>query len=210
MRYKHVIWDWNGTLLDDVQLCLDIMNNVLINRNKTSLSLEQYKNLFVFPVVNYYESIGFDKDDFISISDEFIGEYECRRLECQIFDGVEAILSRNIENGITQSILSAYKHSTLLEIVEHFDLSRYFVELIGQDDIYAHGKIEQGLQWINRIGIGKKDIIMIGDTYHDYEVAREIGVDCILISHGHNSEIKLNSTGAIVVENFTELSKVLL
>jgi phosphoglycolate phosphatase len=118
-------------------------------------------------------------------------------------------LKNNINQGVTQSILSAYKHSTLLEIVEHFKLKQYFIELIGQDDIYAHGKIEQGKNWIDRLGIDRNDVVMIGDTYHDYEVAKEIGVDCILISHGYNSRIKLNSTGMIVIENLKELEKVL-
>ena len=85
-RYKHIIWDWNGTLLDDAKLCVDIMNVVLSRRNMPVISLRQYQELFDFPVVDYYVKLGFDfeKESFEIVGTEFIDYYEERRHEANL------------------------------------------------------------------------------------------------------------------------------
>ena len=60
MRYKHIIWDWNGTLLDDTWLCVEGINQALIKRNLTPISEDRYREVFTFPVRDYYKKLGFD------------------------------------------------------------------------------------------------------------------------------------------------------
>ena len=60
MKYKHVIWDWNGTLVDDTWLFVDIMNGVLKDRNLQGITLDDYRNVFDFPVEDYYTKLGFN------------------------------------------------------------------------------------------------------------------------------------------------------
>jgi len=55
-----IIWDWNGTLLDDVDICIDTINALLSKYKKKPISKESYKSLFTFPVQNYYSKLGFD------------------------------------------------------------------------------------------------------------------------------------------------------
>ena len=76
--YKHIIWDWNGTLLDDAWLFVDIMNNVLKGRNMNTINLEKYRDIFGFPIENYYKRLGFDilKEPFEILGLEFIKEYK--------------------------------------------------------------------------------------------------------------------------------------
>ena len=58
--YKHIIWDWNGTLLDDVDIVIDCMNSLLKKRNLPLLHVDKYKDIFTFPVKDYYSQLGFD------------------------------------------------------------------------------------------------------------------------------------------------------
>ena len=60
MPYKHIIWDWNGTLLDDGWLFVDVMNTILKRRKMNTITLEKYREIFGFPVKNYYIKLGFD------------------------------------------------------------------------------------------------------------------------------------------------------
>lgn len=209
MRYKHIIWDFNGTLIDDVELCMSIMNVMLQKNNLGTLTLKKYREIFTFPVIDYYEKAGLSKSDFGEHSVTFITEYEKNKFKCEIFPEAYNLLQKNIENGVSQSVLSAYKQSTLEEILEYFGLSKYFIKIIGQSDIYANGKVEEGKKWIEELGINKKDVLMIGDTVHDHEVAVAMGVDCILMSNGHSSKDKLVSTNRFVVDSFYELDKFL-
>lgn len=204
MSYQHIIWDWNGTLFDDLDLCIDIMNGILKKYSKELLTVERYQRIFVFPVKEYYFSMGFNEAGFSKVSHEFIAEYEKRKFESDLHIGVREILKDISSKGISQSILSAYKQDTLIETVEHFQIQNHFIKLIGQDDIYAHGKIDQGKKWIKELGFDKKDVLMIGDTDHDFEVAEKMEIDCILIPMGHNSKERLLNTKATILSEISQ------
>ena len=59
-KYRYIFWDWNGTLLDDVWLCVDIINYMLIKRGKSEITQSQYREIFDFSVKGYYKKAGFD------------------------------------------------------------------------------------------------------------------------------------------------------
>lgn len=77
MRYKNVVWDWNGTLLDDVKISVDTINVMLERKHLGKLTVEEYRSIFGFPVKPYYESIGFDfsQDDWEEVSRDFVNIY---------------------------------------------------------------------------------------------------------------------------------------
>ncbi len=191
--FKHVIWDWNGTILDDVFLCCDIMNNILKRRKMQSITLDQYRDIFTFPVKEYYKNVGLplDNRNFEKLSVEFIDEYESRKNNCSLYPGIKETLEHFRSLGLGQSVLSAYSQITLEEIIENFGLSTYFQKINGLDNIYAAGKIDNGRKWINELGLKKGEVLLIGDSVHDNEVAEEIGAEAVLISAGHQSEKKL-------------------
>ena len=61
MKPSLVLWDWNGTLLDDVALCVDALNRLLrIYHYPQQYSLAQYREIFGFPIEDYYIRAGFD------------------------------------------------------------------------------------------------------------------------------------------------------
>lgn len=206
-RVKHIIWDWNGTLFDDVELCRDIINGILLRRGLAGLSLETYRKIFTFPVKNYYEKAGLDFNiyPFEQLGKEWMAEYELRKIECTLHEGTHEILDLISKKGLGQSILSAYSQHTLEEIVKQFGLDRYFSYMVGLDHIYATSKIENGRELIKRLGNNKGENLFIGDTVHDFEVASEIGADCILIANGHQEREKLKSCGVPVYNSLREI-----
>jgi len=208
-NYKHVIWDWNGTLLNDVDLCISIINGILARRDLKVLSPADYKEIFTFPVKDYYTSAGLDFtiDTFETLGTEWMDEYEKRRSESCLYDGVNEVLSYITEHRIEQSVLSAYMQNTLEEIIKIMGLSNYFTHISGLNHIYAHGKIETGKDLINKIGLEKSEVVLIGDTIHDFEVAQAIGAECILVASGHQSKERLLTCGVPVIESIMELKK---
>ena len=124
----------------------------------------------------------------------------------QIPDELKKKLLTQISNsGLEQSILSAYSHHTLEEIVDHFGLKKYFSHLAGLDHIYATSKVELGKDLINRIGVSGREVLLIGDTVHDFEVSREIGADCILVAGGHQNKKRLSECGVTVLDSLDEI-----
>ena len=208
LKYKHILWDWNGTLLNDSWLCVEVLNEILREKNKPLLTLVKYRSNFDFPVIDFYKYLKFETDpkNFELISHKFINQYEVRWLkECTLHAEVKNTLLKISDIGISQSILSA-AHSSALDIgLSHFKIKTFFESIIGTNNIYAEGKIENAKKWMEESKLKPKEILLIGDTLHDYEVAKAIGADCALIPNGHCSFEKLNQSNAEVVQNAPEI-----
>jgi len=199
-RYRHLIWDWNGTLLDDLDYTIGVMNAVLARRQLPLLQRERYHAVFDFPVRTYYARLGFDPvaDPFEKVSTEFIVDYDARRTEPSLHAATASTLAAVRATGAGQSILSAYRHETLLEIVAHFGLTGLFDHIAGLDNHHAHSKVALGRDLLARLKVAPADILLIGDTLHDFEVARELGVDCALVAAGHHPAERLRAGGVPV------------
>lgn len=206
-KYRHLIWDWNGTLLDDAWLCREIMNQQLHRRGLPVLSAERYEEIFDFPVEKYYRAVGFDwsRESFQEAGTEFIVEYERRKQECTLQPGGKALLADLAAGGWSQAVLSAYSHHTLEEFLGHFGVRQHFRSVAGSRDHYAAGKVGHGLKMLEELHVSPRETLLIGDTTHDAEVARAMGVDCVLVPCGHNSWTRLAGCGTPVVENLAAL-----
>lgn len=203
-NYKHIIWDWNGTLFDDAKFTLSIMNGMLSKRGIPTISKEKYADVFDFPVEEYYKKIGwkFELHSFEQLSDEFIHEYYNRHRECPLRIDAEDILRGN---KVPQSILTASKQSDIDLLVDHFGLRDLFVGVNGLDNHHAAGKFEIGEKWVSEIGIKPGNILMVGDSTHDAHLAKELGMDCVLIVSGHQSRARLEECGVPVISDLKEL-----
>jgi len=206
-NYKHIIWDWNGTLLDDAWLCVEIMDEMLAKRGMKRLTLERYQRLFDFPVIDYYRRLGFDfeKESFEVSGTEFINTYEKRRREVSLKEDAIETVERVREMGMTQSILSAYLQSNLERLTADLGIQYYFERVIGLENHYAFGKIENGKRWLEELNYSPREVLLIGDTVHDYEVASELNIDCLLILSGHHSKEKLARCGSPLVRSLSQV-----
>jgi phosphoglycolate phosphatase len=182
------------------------MNNLLKRRNMKPITIDEYRNVFTFPVKKYYKKLGHDVSEkkWKIISHEFINEYESRKSECSLYPFSIEVLNKIKQLNINQSILSAYSQHTLEEIVEQFNIHEYFIRVVGLDNIYAGGKIENGKKWMSELNHSKGEVLLIGDTLHDLEVAKEISADCILLSCGHQSEDILRKSAALIFKSLLD------
>jgi phosphoglycolate phosphatase len=209
--YKNVIWDWNGTLLDDVNNCVNIINSLCYLHNIEQFNLSTYKKVFTFPVIKSYELLGFDTspEAFDRISQYFHSSYEDLLPSCKLYDGVPSVLRSLKGRGINQFILSAHEQGRLLETVKEYQLDCYFKYISGSDNLHGKGKTDHGLNLIKDQKLKSEETIMIGDTLHDFEVAQKLGIACILFSGGHMSENRLKSSGVPVINEISELLNLL-
>jgi len=205
--YKQIIWDWNGTLWNDTWLCVEINNHMLERRNLPAITIETYRAKLCFPVSNYYCQLGFDyeTDPYNRLAEEFIAEYERRRFECELHPEARALIDffRGLE--LSQAVLSAYQQDALRQATDYFELTPFFDDIIGLNDIYAAGKVENGKQYIAGLPVDPAEVLFIGDTLHDFEVAEAMGVQCVLVANGHNGRERLETSGVPVFDSLSEL-----
>lgn len=209
---EHVVWDWNGTLLDDSWLCLEILNELLAAHGLASVTPERYREIFDFPVRDYYERAGFDlqANPFEELAAFFVAEYERRRFECALRSGAREILSGLQSAGLGQSLLSAYRHEYLVSAVASWDIGGHFLSLAGQSDAWADGKEGLGRRHVTALGLDPSRVAFVGDTTHDAQVAAAVGARCILVDGGTQARHRLQATGAVVVSDLRELAPLIL
>lgn len=207
MRLQHVIWDWNGTLLDDTQAGVNAINAMLAARALPQIDLPTYRDVFGFPVINFYRAIGFniEREDWDAVAHEFHDLF-LSDASMRLHDDASGSLARLQQAGIGQSVLSASEQSILSAMLAAFGVAHYFDGIFGVDNLYGHSKLELGHALVKRLNLPPESVLMIGDSLHDHEVAEALGVRCLLIAQGHQSYARLAESGAPVLHSLADMA----
>jgi phosphoglycolate phosphatase len=173
-----ILWDWNGTLLNDTDHCIQCINLLLEKRGLELLQKERYLNIFTFPVMNYYSSLGFDfsREKFEIPAEEFIVHYKAGLSKVKLYNDAIAALDCFHQNGYRQYILSAMQQESLVDSVKARNIDHYFTRISGIEDNFANGKTALAHKLLDSEKIIPENALLIGDTLHDAEVADAIGV----------------------------------
>lgn len=203
----YIFFDFNGTLVDDVDLCLDLLNVMLKSCNHEEVSKERYLEIFTFPVKEYYVRAGFDfaKDDWNTLASYFIDNYKIKNVECKLFDDIKSVLASLKEKGKHLYILSASEKNMLLDQLKMYGIDSYFDEILGKDNIYAEGKEEIGKNFMKKHNLPCEKCVFVGDTLHDEETAFAMGIKCYLVSRGHQSKKVLSKSSSKVFDSILEI-----
>jgi phosphoglycolate phosphatase len=206
--YRHILWDWNGTLINDVPQCVAVLNDMLARRGMEAITLERYRQLLRFPVRQFYEDLGFGfvEETYEAVADEYIAGYDREWPHCTLQPGARELVMLISQAEMGQSVLSAYQQQRLEEAVRYFGLGDFFERLVGLDDHYAHGKQASGVRYMKELALAGHEVLFIGDTVHDWEVAQAMGADCVLYSGGHKDAANLAACGVPVIESLGELA----
>jgi len=198
----HVIWDWNGTLLNDVQHAVDTMNDLLASRGLPLLDIERYRQTFCFPIRKYYEALGFDlaSEPFSDLCDRYVDVFMAKVNDCELVAGSRELLRGIKGAGKMQSVLSATDQPNLQRMVTAFELETCFDFIFGIENKLAASKLHRGHELIHASGIAPARTILIGDTDHDLEVAQALGISAVLITHGHQCARRLRGIHHDVVD----------
>lgn len=206
MKLTHIIWDWNGTLLDDVQASLAAVNDMLRARGRAETTLSEYHDMMEMPIVRYYEKL-FDTRPLPleQIVREFNERYAHHAADAPLARGAAEAITRFAAAGCRQVILSSFEKTRLRRAVCDRGLEPYFAEVLGADDLRAESKEHRARAWQARTGALPGQTLVIGDLVHDAEVARALGASCVLTCSGHQPRKALEECGFPVTENLTLL-----
>lgn len=196
MNYAYCIWDFNGTIFDDVNASIISVNTLLKERGLPTLdTLESYRDVFDFPIVDYYRRVGFDfdKEPYDVIAPLWVELYLENSKQSGLFPDVISTLDFFEHNRVKQSVISASELGMLTKQLRQLGIYSRFDEVMGIDNIYAESKLSLAKDWKRRHP--QEKVMFIGDTTHDYETAQILGADCFLISAGHQPEYKLRRVG---------------
>lgn len=209
---RQVLWDWNGTLLDDLWYAIGVRNRVFPAFGLPRMdSLEEYYRQFTFPVKLYYERAGVTDENFDQVAHAWMDEYVRGSRTIPLHSDAETVVHQFKNAGIRQAVLSASKLEILNEQLSFYpQLDGCFDRVLGLGDIYARSKEAIGCAYLQSCGIPAAETVMLGDTLHDADVAKAMGCRCILIAKGHQSRETLLEAGVPVCCSLSEAAELIL
>ncbi|MEE0298710.1 MAG: HAD hydrolase-like protein [Christensenellales bacterium] len=208
---KHIIWDFNGTLLNDTQLSLDVDNNVFEKLGIPAITIDDYRNNMTMPVRDFYPTVGVDYSvhSYETIARLWLDEFNQKAVGVGLVSGALDAIRFFHGQGRSQSVLSASYEPSLRKQCEALGLTPYMADISGLEDESASKKTEIGRRQLRELGLEGRDVVLIGDMLTDAHLAEDLGADCILVSWGHNDLKRLLSSGLPVARDFGELEEIL-
>ena len=210
MHYSRILWDFNGTILNDVQTGIVCINRLLSRRGlPTVKNTEQYRAAFCFPITRYYNNVGltFETEPFSDLAVEWVNEYNRESPKAGLCPGVRELNSWFRRRNIAQTVFSATEIHMLERQLTELGILELFDDFTGLDNIHAAGKIELARAYLR--DKDPKTCLFLGDTEHDAQTAQAVGADCILIAGGHQNRRTLEQCGCPVADSLLDVPKLL-
>lgn len=210
---QHVIWDWNGTLLNDIHVVIDAVNETVSPFGVPILSVEDHARLFVRPVSVFYERMlerPITGEEWRILDDTFHEAYARRMVEATLSDGAEQILAALAEQGTSQSLLSMAPHDHVQDRAVEYGVAKYMIRIDGLRDGSGTRK-EVSMQ--AHLGAllahpsapdDPTSYLVIGDSVDDAAAARANGVPAIMFASGSHHRHDLVATGFPVADSLTQ------
>ncbi|WP_017237006.1 HAD family hydrolase [Streptomyces sp. SS] len=204
---KHLVWDWNGTLLDDIGAVIGATNAAFAELGLASITLEQYRDLYTVPVPKFYERLmgRLPTDAEWTVMDGTFHRHYWKRAEnCGLTTGAAELLAARQESGFTQSLLSLAPHAELIPLVRRYGIAERFVRMDGRPDASTDGKSGHMVRHLAALAVPAERVVVIGDAADDAVAAGHVGAKAVLYTGGSHSRASLSRVGVPVVDSLEE------
>ena len=206
MQLTHVLWDWNGTLLDDVAASLASVNDMLARRGMPPIGLPRYKACICVPIRGFYAQVfDLEHEDYDAILAEYNAGYLLHLHDCGLAAGALEALDAFAAGGVRQAIVSSSHRDQLLENAARYGVADRFDALLGAADYQADSKIERAAAYLAAAGADPAQVLVIGDLAHDADMARSLGARCVLLTAGHEQPERLRAAGVPLIDSLFAL-----
>lgn len=201
----HLVWDWNGTLLNDLNLVVAATNAALVAANGRVVTAHEHRARFRRPISDYYADLlgrPVDPDEFRRLDKIFHDAYRAGLIDCRLAtDATDAIRTWS---G-TQSLLSMWFHDELVPTVETYGLTGMFVRVDGlRGTVGGDRKAEYLARHLAELGIDGRSAVLIGDSIDDADAAQSVGAECVLYTGGLTDPDRLRASGRPVADTLAE------
>lgn len=204
---KHVIWDWNGTLLDDADITIRSSVEWLASIGKTSVTRDDVRAHSSRDLRQFFSRFlerPICEEELVSAKKHYGNLYEPARFDQPLAKDAKPALEKVLKTGRTQSILSMAPHGELTELVAYHGIADWFRAVDGARDHSIVSKYESLLEHLKGLDQSPETVALIGDSLDDFEVSTAAGVEPILVATGMYSAERLSATGAPVAHSIEE------
>ncbi|WP_246150403.1 HAD family hydrolase [Streptomyces qinzhouensis] len=208
-RGPHLVWDWNGTLLDDMTAVVGATNAALEAVEFGPITVEEYRSWYCIPIPRFYERmLGRMPTDqeWVAMEVAFQAAYVERQDGCGLTVGAAELLVEWRGAGRSQSLLSMYGHEELVPAVRRRGIESHFVRVDGRRGPSGGSKAESMARHLRALArtVSPERTVVIGDAADDALAAAHVGAHAVLYTGGSHIRENLEPVGVPVVDSLAE------
>lgn len=209
-KYSLIIWDFNGTLVDDVDAALGAVNDMLQKRGQPKIDLNEYRSAVDIPIWKFYETV-FEEGTITpeEAIEEFAMGYERHLKSEPLMEGAKDVLDHFKSCKIKQIVLSASHIDKVKSRLQSLGVAGYFDSILGRSDDFVGDKSYLAKQYLCKNKVTASEVLVIGDCSNDFDMAEHLGCDCILCTKGHHSRKEMKRTSACVIDSLCEIKTLI-
>ncbi len=205
---EHIVWDWNGTILDDNHAVVHAVNRVCAEFGRAPIDIESWRGIYRRPLRDCYGELlarEIAVEDWALIDKLYHDTYHGLLDTCRLSIGVPDELRRWQAGGRRQSLLSMWFHHKLVSLVEDYRLTDLFARIDGlRLELGGGSKAAHLAEHLAAQGLTGADVLVIGDVADDADAAAHVGAQCVLVTTGVMSRQALAGRGVPVVDSIAE------
>ena len=214
---QHVVWDWNGTLLHDLEQVVNSVNAALGALGVEPIDADGYRAGYTRPVVKFYEHLlgrPVSDQEWERLDIEFHDAYRQALTEAELAPDACAAMDLVLKAGWTQSLLSMFAHDELVPVLEAKGIIDRMIAVDGLRKGRGGRKYGSLVRHLERVApmiggrIDPTSVVMIGDALDDAEAAEGLGIKCVLYDSGSHHRETLEATGHPVADTLVDALKL--
>lgn len=208
---KALLFDLDGTLTDSGE---GIIKSAWYTFEQFGMPLPSWEEMRVFvgpPLWDTFEKFGIPKDK----TDEAVRIFRSRyvpigKFENTPYDGIRELLEELNRSGISCYVATSKPEVTAVEVLEHFDLAKYFTRICGADLEKNRNSKEAVISYLLDQKPAQAEFVMVGDTKYDVIGAKAHGIPTVGVSWGYGSVEEMLDAGAVgIAEKPVDILKYL-
>jgi phosphoglycolate phosphatase-like HAD superfamily hydrolase len=202
----HVVWDWNGTLFDDHVAVLAAVNDALALVDLPPIDADTYRSHYTRPVQRFYERVAgrpIEPGEWRTLDGAYHDSYQAWVERLSLAPDAVAALAAAEAAGLTQSLLSMWRHQELVPLVQRLGIDHFFVRVDGLREHGGEGKTEHLVAHLAALEVKPSAVVLVGDSLDDLAAARAVGARCVLYDGGSHHRHELEAAGVPVVDTLT-------
>jgi phosphoglycolate phosphatase-like HAD superfamily hydrolase len=207
----HVVWDWNGTLFDDVDAVVGATSEIFAPYGLGPFDLEDFRSFYTRPVWVAYERLlgrALEDGEWERLDNAWHDSYHRLMERCCLAADARPTIDALTAAGHTQSLLSMWRHDMLVPTVTRLGLTPAFRRVDGlrlDQTVKAGGqKADFLVRHLGTLGVAAEDVILIGDSADDAIAARQAGARAVLYTGGVQGRVALETLGLPVVDHLSD------
>ena len=194
-RYTLVVFDWDGTLIDSAGIIVECIQDASREMGLTVPERERARHVIGLGLHDSLRHAVPDlpRERYRDFADRYRRHFLARESSMSLFEGVPRLLAGLHERGVLLAVATGKSRAGLDRALAASGLGAYFCASRCADETHPKPHPAMLLELMQELDAEPERVLMVGDTSHDLEMARNAGVDAVAVGYGAHPEHELRA-----------------